>query len=44
MYCFLAGPILFVGFGAICLIGYKLSAERAAEVRRLLDERDAGVA
>jgi Na+/melibiose symporter-like transporter len=44
MYCFLAGPILFVGFGAICLIGYKLSAERAAEVRRLLDERDAEVA
>ncbi|WP_293676163.1 MFS transporter [uncultured Phenylobacterium sp.] len=38
---FLAGPIGFLALGAACFIGYKLTAERATETRRLLDERDA---
>jgi GPH family glycoside/pentoside/hexuronide:cation symporter len=41
---FLAGPILFLALGAACFIGYKLTAERAAEIRRQLDERDAKLA
>ena len=40
LLCFLAGPILFVSLGAACLIGYRLTAARAAEVRRQLDTRD----
>jgi GPH family glycoside/pentoside/hexuronide:cation symporter len=41
---FLAGPIGFLALGAACFIGYKLTAERAAEIRRQLDERDAKLA
>lgn len=41
---FLSGPILFVMLGAVCLIGYRLTAERAAEVRRHLEARDAATA
>lgn len=41
MLCFLVGPVVFVMLGAACLIGYRLTAERAAEVRRQLEERDA---
>jgi GPH family glycoside/pentoside/hexuronide:cation symporter len=41
MLVFLAGPIVFVSLGAFALIGYRLTAERAAEVRRQLDARDA---
>lgn len=41
---FLAGPIGFLALGAACFIGYKLTAERAAEIRRQLDERDARLA
>lgn len=37
---FLVGPIVFVMLGAACLIGYRLTAERAAEVRRQLEARD----
>ncbi len=37
---FLVGPIVFVLLGAVCLIGYRLTAERAGEVRRLLQIRD----
>lgn len=37
---FLVGPIVFVMLGAACLIGYRLTAERAADVRRQLDVRD----
>lgn len=40
MLCFLVGPIVFVMLGATCLIGYRLTAERAADVRRQLEERD----
>jgi len=38
---FLAGPIFFLALGAACFIGYRLTAERANEIRRLLAERDA---
>ncbi|NJR80032.1 MFS transporter [Sphingomonas sp. 36D10-4-7] len=38
---FLTGPIVFVMLGAFCMIGYGLTAERHAEIRRQLDERDA---
>jgi Na+/melibiose symporter-like transporter len=38
---FLAGPVFFVMLGAACLIGYRLTAERAAEVRRQLEARAA---
>jgi len=41
LWCFLAGPVVFVMLGAACLIGYRLTAERAAEVRRQLEARDA---
>ncbi len=40
---FLAGPIAFLALGAAAFIGYKLTAARSAEIRRLLDERDATV-
>jgi len=35
------GPIVFVMLGGACFVGYKLSAERHAEIRRQLDARDA---
>ena len=35
------GPIVFVMIGGACFLGYKLSAERHADIRRQLDERDA---
>ena len=44
MLCFLVGPIIFVMLGALTMIGYRLDAERAADVRRQLDARDAGLA
>ena len=39
-FAFLAGPILFLGLGAASFLGYRLTADKAAETRRLLDERD----
>lgn len=39
---FVIGPIAFVMLGGACFLGYKLSADRHAEIRRQLDERDAG--
>ena len=38
---YLAGPIFFVLLGGLCVLGYKLSPERHAQIRRQLDERDA---
>ncbi|HEY9237015.1 MULTISPECIES: MFS transporter [Phenylobacterium] len=38
---YLIGPIVFVMLGGACMIGYGLDARRHAEIRRLLDERDA---
>jgi Na+/melibiose symporter-like transporter len=43
MLTFISGPIVFVMLGGACLLGYKLTAERAADVRRQLDERDAAL-
>jgi len=40
MLCFLSGPIVFVMLGAATLIGYRLTVERATEVRRRLEARD----
>jgi Na+/melibiose symporter-like transporter len=37
------GPIVFVMLGGACFLGYKLSAERHADIRRQLDARDAAV-
>lgn len=42
LLAFLVGPIVFVALGAACLIGYHLTAEQAAEVRRQLERRDQG--
>jgi len=41
MLVFVGGPIVFVSLGALSLLGYGLTPERAAETRRQLDERDA---
>lgn len=38
---FLGGPIVFVMLGGACFIGYRLTAERHAEIRRELDARQA---
>jgi Na+/melibiose symporter-like transporter len=38
---YLIGPVVFVMLGGACMLGYKLGAERHAEIRRQLDERDA---
>jgi Na+/melibiose symporter-like transporter len=38
---FVIGPIAFVMLGGACFLGFGLSAERHAEIRRQLDERDA---
>jgi Na+/melibiose symporter-like transporter len=38
---YLIGPVVFVMLGGACMVGYKLGAERHAEIRRQLDERDA---
>jgi Na+/melibiose symporter-like transporter len=38
---YLIGPIVFVMAGGACFLGYKLSAERHADIRRQLEERDA---
>lgn len=37
----IAGPVVFVLVGAACLAGYKLGPARHAEIRRLLQVRDA---
>ena len=41
---YLIGPIGFLALGAFCMLGYKLTAEKAAETRRLLEVRDAELA
>jgi Na+/melibiose symporter-like transporter len=38
---YIIGPIVFVMIGGACFIGYKLSAERHADIRRQLAVRDA---
>ena len=41
---YIIGPIVFVMLGGAAFLGYRLSAERHAEIRRQLDERDAEAA
>lgn len=38
---YIIGPIVFVMIAGGCFLGYRLSAERHADIRRQLDERDA---
>jgi Na+/melibiose symporter-like transporter len=38
---FIIGPIAFAMLGGASFLGYKLTAERHADIRRQLDERDA---
>lgn len=38
---YIVGPIFFVMVAGACFIGYRLTPERHAEIRRQLDERDA---
>jgi Na+/melibiose symporter-like transporter len=38
---FIVGPILFVMLGGAAFLGYKLTADKHADIRRQLDERDA---
>jgi Na+/melibiose symporter-like transporter len=38
---YIIGPIVFVMLGGAAFIGYKLSADRHAEIRRQLDAREA---
>ncbi|MEO8114571.1 MAG: MFS transporter [Phenylobacterium sp.] len=38
---FTIGPITFLALGAACFIGYSLTAERATDIRRQLEARDA---
>lgn len=40
---FLAGPIVFVAAGALSLLGYGLTPDRAAETRRQLEARDSAL-
>jgi len=40
-WIFLAGPIVFVMLGGLCVFGWKLDADRHAGVRAELDARDA---
>jgi glycoside/pentoside/hexuronide:cation symporter, GPH family len=40
-WCFLLGPIFFVALGGVCCIGWKLDADRHAQIRTALEERDA---
>jgi Na+/melibiose symporter-like transporter len=43
-WIFLAGPIIFVMLGGLCVVGWKLDANRHAGVRAQLDARDAALA
>lgn len=40
-WVYLLGPIVFVGLGGACFLGYSLDEKRHAEIRRDLEERDA---
>lgn len=41
---FITGPVVFVLLGGATFLGYRLSAERHADIRRRLDARDAALA
>ncbi len=38
---YIVGPIFFVMAAGACFLGYKLTPERHADIRRQLEERDA---
>lgn len=42
-WAFLAGPVVFVMLGGVCVWGWKLDAARHADVRARLDARDAAL-
>jgi Na+/melibiose symporter-like transporter len=42
-WVFLSGPMVFVMLGGLCVVGWKLDADRHAGVRAKLDARDAAV-
>ena len=41
---YIIGPIIFVMLAGACFLGYRLTADRHAEIRRELDARDAALA
>jgi glycoside/pentoside/hexuronide:cation symporter, GPH family len=43
LWVFLAGPMMFVMLGGLCVVGWKLDADRHAGVRAKLDARDAAL-
>ena len=43
-WAFLSGPVVFVTLGGVCVLGWKLDAERHAAVRQKLEARDASLA
>ncbi len=40
-WAYIAGPIVFVMLGGACIVGWRLDADRHAQIRRDLDDRDA---
>lgn len=40
-WAYIAGPIVFVMLGGACVVGWRLDAEKHAQIRRDLDHRDA---
>jgi len=42
-WVFLSGPMVFVMLGGLCVVGWKLDADRHAGVRAKLDARDAAL-
>ncbi|WP_421933862.1 MFS transporter [Phenylobacterium sp.] len=40
-WAYIAGPIIFVMLGGACVVGWRLDADRHAQIRRDLDDRDA---
>lgn len=41
---YIVGPIVFVMLGGACVIGWRLNAQKHADIRRALEERDAAAA
>lgn len=41
---YIIGPIVFVMLGGACVIGWRLTAQKHADIRRALEERDASLA
>jgi Na+/melibiose symporter-like transporter len=41
-WVYVLGPTAFLSLGSLAMIGYRLTADRTAEIRRLLDQSDTG--